>query len=187
MQDSGMALEFTTSYLKDATDLFRHYKKLGDRAMQQISDEALFAALDAEANSIAVIVKHLSGNMRSRWTDFLTSDGEKPDRNRDSEFEATPRTRAELLANWESSWALLFDAIAQLAESDLNRTVLIRKEAHSVMQAINRNLTHTAYHVGQIVFLSKHFAGAEWKSLSIPRGKSSEFNLKVASGKLSQR
>jgi hypothetical protein len=187
MQDSGMALEFTTSYLKDATDLFRHYKGLGDRAMQQISDESLFAALDAEANSIAVIVKHLAGNMRSRWTDFLTSDGEKPDRDRDSEFAVPPGTRAELLANWESSWTILFDAIAQLAESDLNRTVLIRKEAHSVTQAINRNLTHTAYHVGQIVFLAKHLAGAEWKSLSIPRGKSSEFNLKIASGKLSQR
>jgi hypothetical protein len=155
--------------------------------VQQISDEALFAALDAQANSIAVIVKHLAGNMRSRWTDFLTSDGEKPNRNRDSEFEVPPRTRAELLASWESSWTLLFDAITPLAESDLNRTVLIRKEAHSVMQAINRNLTHTAYHVGQIVFLAKHFSGAEWKSLSIARGKSSEFNFKVASGKLSQR
>jgi hypothetical protein len=187
MQDSGMALEFTTSYLKDTTDLFRYYKRLGDRAMQQVSDEALYTALDAEANSIAVIVKHLSGNMRSRWTDFLTADGEKPDRNRDSEFEAPPRTRAELLASWEASWTLLFDAIAPLAESDLNRTILIRKEAHSVMQAINRNLTHTAYHVGQIVFLAKHFSGAGWKSLSIARGKSSEFNFNVASGKLSQR
>jgi Protein of unknown function (DUF1572) len=187
MQDSRMALEFTTSYLKDASDLFRYYKRLGDRAMQQVSDEVLFASLDPEANSIAVIVKHLAGNMRSRWTDFLTADGEKPDRNRDSEFEAPPRTRAELIASWESSWTLLFDAIEQLAESDLNRTVLIRKEAHSVMQAINRNLTHTAYHIGQIVFLAKHFAGPEWKSLSIARGKSSEFNFKVASGKLSQR
>src|SRR5271165_4010162 len=126
MQDSGMALEFTTSYLKDTTDLFRYYKRLGDRAMQQVSDEALYTALDAEANSIAVIVKHLSGNMRSRWTDFLTADGEKPDRDRDSEFEAPPSSRDELLDMWESGWQLAFDALASLTDADLSRTAYIR-------------------------------------------------------------
>ena len=188
LQDSGMALEFTTSYLKDSTDLFRYYKRLGDRAMEQVPDDALFATLDAESNSIAIIVKHLAGNMRSRWTDFLTSDGEKPDRNRDTEFEAPPATRAELLALWESSWKIVFDALAPLTDTDLGRTIHIRGEAHSVMQAINRQIvTHYAYHVGQIVYLAKHFAGSKWNSLTVPRGKSAEFNAKVASGKASQR
>jgi hypothetical protein len=187
LQDSDMALEFTTSYLKDATDLFRYYKRLGDRAMEQVPDDALFATPDAESNSIAVIVKHLAGSMRSRWTDFLTTDGEKPGRNRDAEFETPPKARAELMALWDSSWKPLFDALAPLTEADLARTVSIRGEVHSVMQAINRNVTHTAYHVGQIVYLAKHFAGPKWNSLTVPRGKSSEFNAKVASGKVSQR
>jgi len=182
-----MALEFTTSYLKDATDLFHHYKRLADRAMEQLPDNALFSTLDPESNSIAVIVKHLAGNMRSRWTDFLTSDGEKPNRNRDAEFETPPATRAELLALWESSWQLLFDALGPLSDSDLNRTVYIRGEAHSVMQAINRNLTHSAHHIGQIVYLAKHFAGPRWTPLTIPRGRSAEFTAHVVSGKASQR
>src|SRR5580692_6594670 len=182
-----MALEFTTSCLKDSVDLLHFYKRLGDRAMAQISDEALFATIDGESNSIAIIVKHLGGNMRSRWTDFLTSDGEKPDRNRDSEFEAPPTTRAELLALWEPSWKIVFDGLATLVEADLTRTIYIRGEAHSVMQAINRNLTHTAYHVGQIVYLAKHVAGSKWNTLTVPRGKSSQFNARVASGKASQR
>src|ERR1700731_484115 len=130
-----MALEFTTSYLKDATDLFRYYKRLGDRAIEQAPDQAFVATLDEESNSIAIIVKHLSGNMKSRWTDFLTSDGEKPDRNRDSEFEAPPTTRAELAAMWELNWKLVFEALAPLTENDLARTIYIRGEAHSVMQA----------------------------------------------------
>lgn len=182
-----MALEFTTSYIKDATDVFRAYKRLGDRAMEQAPDDALFATLDPESNSIAIIVKHLAGNMRSRWTDFLTSDGEKPDRNRDAEFEAPPKTRAELAALWESGWKILFDSLTQLTDADLTRTITIRGEAHSVMQAINRNITHTAYHVGQIVFLAKHFAGSKWAALTIPRGKSAQFRADVASGKTSQR
>ncbi len=182
-----MALELTTSYLKDAIHTFRYYKKLADTSMTQIPDEALFTTLDAESNSIAIIVKHLAGNMRSRWTDVLTTDGEKPGRDRDSEFEAPPKTRAEMMALWEPSWKLLFDALALLTETDLARTTQIRGEAHSVMQAINRNLTHTVYHVGQIVYLAKHFAGANWKPLTIPRGKSAEFNAKVASGEKSQR
>jgi uncharacterized damage-inducible protein DinB len=183
----GMPLEFTKSYLKDSIDLFRYYKGLGDRAMSQAPDEALFATLDSESNSIALVVKHIAGNMRSRWIDFLTEDGEKPGRNRDSEFEAPPKTWGELNSLWESSWKLVFDALAPLTEADLSRTIYIRGEAHSVMQAINRNLTHTACHVGQIVFLAKHFAGSNWSSLTVPRGKSAEFNAKVASGKKSQR
>ncbi|MGD0905973.1 MAG: DUF1572 domain-containing protein [Candidatus Acidiferrales bacterium] len=183
----GMPFEFTKSYLKDSIDLFRYYKRLGDRAMSQAPDDALFATLDSESNSIAIIVKHIAGNMRSRWTDFLTADGEKPDRNRDAEFEAAPKTWGELNSMWESNWKLVFDALAPLTEADLSRTIYIRGEAHSVMQAINRNLTHTAYHVGQIVFLAKHFAGSNWVSLTVPRGKSAEFNAKVASGKKSQR
>jgi hypothetical protein len=182
-----MALELTTSYVKDATDVFRVYKRLGDRAMEQAPDDTLFATLDAESNSIAIIVKHLAGNLRSRWTDFLTSDGEKPDRNRDSEFEAPPKTRAELMDLWESSWKTLFGSLAPLTDADLTRTITIRGEAHSVIQAINRNITHTAYHVGQIVFLAKHLAGSKWTELTIPRGKSTQFNQKVNSGKASQR
>jgi hypothetical protein len=182
-----MALEFTTSYLKDSIDLFRFYKRLGDRAIEQAPDEALTAVLDAESNSIATIVKHVSGNMRSRWTDFLTSDGEKPSRNRDTEFEEPPKTRAELTALWETGWKCAFDALGPLTETDLGRTVQIRGEAHSVMQAVNRNLAHTAYHVGQIIYLAKHFTGSRWNTLTIPRHKSAEFNAKVASGKASQR
>jgi hypothetical protein len=182
-----MPLEFTTSYLKDSIDLFGYYKRLGDRAMEQAPDRALFATLDAESNSIATIVKHLAGNMRSRWTNFLTTDGEKPDRDRDAEFEAPPSTRAELLAQWDSGWKAVFDALAPLTDEDLGRTVHIRAEAHSVMQAINRQLGHYSYHVGQIVYLAKHFAGENWNSLTVPRRKSAEFNAKVASGEKSQR
>jgi hypothetical protein len=182
-----MALEFTTSYLKDSITLFRHYKNLGERAMAQIPDDALTTTLDPESNSIAVIVKHMSGNMRSRWTDFLTSDGEKPTRHRDTEFEAPPQTRAEIMAVWESGWKVLFEALAALTDADLDRTVLIRGERHSVMQAINRQLVHYPYHVGQIIYLAKHFASGHWTSLTVPRGKSAELNARVASGKASQR
>ena len=182
-----MALKFTTSHVEDSLSLFRYYKKLGEGAMAQVADEKLFVALDPEMNSIALIVKHMAGNLRSRWTDFLTSDGEKPDRNRDSEFEDPPTTRAALLAMWESGWACLFTALEPLSESDAGRTVKIRGEAHSVMQAVNRQLAHYAYHVGQIVFLAKHFQHARWKSLSVPRNKSGRFNERVAAGEASQR
>lgn len=182
-----MALEFTTSYLKDAHAVFRQYKRLGERAMEQVTDEQLFVAIDAEANSIAIIVKHMVGNMRSRWTNFLTTDGEKPDRNRDSEFVDPPQTREALLAEWENGWACVFAALEPLAEADLGRTVTIRGEAHSVMQAVNRQLAHYPHHVGQIVLLAKHFAGDRWQSLSIPRIKSADFNRKVSVGEASQR
>lgn len=182
-----MALKFTTSYIEDALAIFRQYKQLGERAMQQVTDEQLFASLDGEANSIAILVKHLTGNMRSRWTDFLTTDGEKPTRNRDSEFVDPPATREALLQDWEEGWARVFRAIEPLTEADLPRTVTIRGEAHSVMQAINRQLAHYPQHVGQIVLLAKHWAGPQWQSLSVPRNRSAEFNRKVAAGEASQR
>jgi len=182
-----MALRFTTSYIEDALSLFRYYKRLAERAMEQVADDQLFAVLDGEANSIAVIVKHMTGNMRSRWTDFLTSDGEKPDRNRDSEFVDPPSTREALMASWEDGWNRLFAAIEPLTDAHLSRTVTIRGEAHSVMQAINRQVAHYSYHVGQIVLLAKHFASDHWQSLSVPRNKSAEFNRKVATGEASQR
>lgn len=182
-----MPLEFTTSYLKDSIDLLRYYKRLGERAMAQVPDEALLASLDAESNSIAIMVKHLAGNMRSRFTDFLTTDGEKPDRKRDTEFETPPKTRAELMAMWETGWQSVFEALAPLKDEQLAQKVFIRSEAHSVMQALNRQLAHYAYHVGQIVYAAKHFAGANWKALTIPRGKSEEFMSQVVSGKASQR
>lgn len=182
-----MALKFTASHLQDSLSLFRYYKKLAEQAMQQLSDEQLFTGLDNESNSIAIIVKHLAGNMRSRWTDFLATDGEKPDRNRDSEFADPPVTRTALLEMWEDGWSRLFTSLEALTDADLGRTVTIRGEAHTVMQAINRQLAHYPHHVGQIVMLAKHFAGGEWQSLSIPRSRSSEFNRRVALGELSQR
>jgi Protein of unknown function (DUF1572) len=182
-----MALKFTTSYLEDSIELFRHYKTLADRAMAQVADEHLFAALDAESNSIAIVVKHMSGNMRSRWTDFLISDGEKATRNRDSEFEEPAATREELLRDWEDGWACVFSALEPLTDDDLDRAVTIRGESHSVMQAINRQVAHYAHHIGQIVLLAKHFAGQDWQSLSIPRRQSAEFNRRVDAGEASQR
>jgi hypothetical protein len=182
-----MPLEFTTSYLKDSLDLFRHYKKLAERAMAQVSDGQLFAELDEGGNSIAIVVKHMAGNMRSRWVDFLTTDGEKPDRNRDSEFEAPPATREALMVLWEEGWVHVFQALEPLSDADLGRTVTIRGEAHSVMQALNRQVAHYAMHIGQIVMLAKHFAHDHWQSLSIPRNRSAEFNRKVAVGESSQR
>jgi hypothetical protein len=182
-----MALKFTTSYLEDSLSLFRYYKKLGEGAIAQVTDQQLLAMLDPEMNSIAQIVKHMCGNMRSRWTDFLTSDGEKPDRDRDSEFEEPPATRAALMKMWETGWSCLFSALEPLGPTDANRKVTIRSEAHSVMQAVNRQIAHYAYHVGQIVFLAKHLQSPRWKSLSIPRNQSARFNQRVAAGEASQR
>jgi hypothetical protein len=179
MQNPAMPHEFTTSYITDATRVLHYYKHLGERAIAQARDEALTINLDAESNSIALIVKHLHGNMRSRWTDFLTSDGEKPDRQRDTEFESPATTRAQLIAQWEAGWKYLFDALAALTDADLGRKVLIRSEPHSVMQAINRQVAHYSYHVGQIVFLAKHFASHNWTTLTVPRGKSAEATAKI--------
>jgi hypothetical protein len=166
------------AHLADSLLQFHKYKKMGEDAMAQIDDKDFFKLLDPEANNIALIVKHMAGNMRSRWTDFLTTDGEKPDRNRDSEFyEEKEDTRVSLMKRWEEGWGLVFDAIEPLREEDLDKTVFIRGESHTVLQAINRQLTHYAYHIGQIVFLAKHFAGSRWKSLSIPKRKSKEFEV----------
>jgi hypothetical protein len=182
-----MAHRFSTSYIQDSLSLFRFYKKLVEGAMEQVTDDQLFATLDEEMNSIAIIVKHMAGNMRSRWTDFLISDGEKPDRNRDSEFVEPPATRVDLMRVWNDGWQSVFDALDPLSDSDLERKVTIRDEPHSVMQAINRQIAHYAYHCGQIVFLAKHFRASEWKSLSVPRNKSADFNRRVLAGDASQR
>lgn len=167
--------------------MFRQYKKLAEGAIAQVRDEELFATLDGEMNSISVIMKHMAGNMRSRWTDFLTSDGEKPDRNRDSEFVDPPNTRAALMDVWEDGWSRVFEALEPLMDSDLSRTVTIRGEQHSVMQAINRQIAHYASHCGQIIFLAKHFAADHWQSLSVPRGRSVEFTRRVQTREASQR
>ena len=182
-----MALKFTNSYLEDSLALFRYYKKLAEGAMEQVTDDQLYAVLDAEMNSIAVVVKHMAGNMRSRWRDFLTSDGEKPDRRRDTEFVDPPPTRAALMQLWEDGWRYIFTALEPLSDADITRTVTIRGEPHSVMQAINRQIAHYAYHCGQIVLLAKHFQHDRWKSLSIPRNKSTDFNKRVLAGEASQR
>jgi hypothetical protein len=185
-----MTLQFTTSQLADSIELFRYYKRLAERAIAQCSDEDLVAALDSESNSIAILVKHLSGNMRSRWTDFLSSDGEKPDRDRDAEFASPPVTRGELLATWERGWSCVFNALEALTDADVVRTVRIRNEPHSVVQAINRQVAHYAYHVGQIVFVAKHLTAVRtgrWESLSVPRGQSRVFTEEVVAGKKSQR
>jgi uncharacterized damage-inducible protein DinB len=182
-----MPLRFTTSYVEDSTAIFRYYKKLAERAMQQVNDCQLFAVLDGESNSIAVIVKHMAGNMRSRWTDFLTSDGEKPGRDRDEEFSSPPPTREALLELWEDGWQRLLGTLESLSDADLGRTITIRGEAHSVMQAINRQVAHYSYHCGQIVFLAKHLCHERWQNLSVPRGASIEFTRRVQAGEASQR
>ncbi|HRJ87705.1 MAG TPA: DUF1572 family protein [Pyrinomonadaceae bacterium] len=168
------------NYKEDAIASFRSYKSLAERAIGQVSDEEFFATIDQESNSIALIVKHIAGNQRSRWRDFLNSDGEKPDRARDTEFELLEDTRELLMNRWEEGWQILFDALEPLNEDDFGRIVSIRGEPHTVIEAVNRQLTHYAYHVGQIVFLAKHLRAADWKSLSVPRGRSAEFNQFLA-------
>ncbi len=182
-----MAHEFTTSYREDSLALLHMYKKLGERAIEQVSTEQLVTVLDPEMNSIALIVKHMAGNMRSRWTDFLTTDGEKPDRDRDHEFVDPPSSREALMKIWNEGWNRVFAAIEPLTDADMNRTVTIRGEPHSVMQAINRQIGHYAYHVGQIVLLAKHFQSERWQSLSVPRNRSIEFTQRVRAGEASQR
>jgi hypothetical protein len=177
---SGSEKDLATIYLEDVIAQFRMLKQLAERALAQVGDQHLTAALDPETNSIAVLVQHMGGNLKSRWTDFLTTDGEKPDRDRDREFEAGQlegaHGRAELLARWEEGWDRLFAALGGLTAADLLRTVYVRAEAHSVPQAIHRQLAHQAQHIGQLVLLAKHFAGPGWRSLSVPKGKSREFN-----------
>jgi hypothetical protein len=164
-------------YLVAAEKRFRYLKELGEKAFSQVSDEAHFhAVLDQESNSLAVLIQHLRGNMLSRWTDFLTTDGEKPTRKRDTEFDREKKlTSNQLLDAWNEGWDCLFATLATLQPSDLGRTITIRGEDHSVLEAIQRQLTHSAYHVGQIVFLAKHLETRNWESLSIPRGQSEKF------------
>jgi len=167
----------TAAYLDEAFRSFRGYKRMADGALAQLNDQDFFYLPDPESNSVALLVKHIAGNLRSRWTDFLTTDGEKPDRNRDQEFVLTADdTREELMRRWEQSWETVFATIKSLKPEDVSRTVTIRGDAHTVVQALNRSLTHVAYHVGQILYLGKHRRGADWMTLSIPKGKSAEFN-----------
>ncbi|HTS89169.1 MAG TPA: DUF1572 family protein [Gemmatimonadales bacterium] len=169
-----MAEEIGALYLREATERLRAYKKLGERAIAQVYDSGLTWRLDPESNSIAILVKHLAGNMRSRWTGFLSSDGEKPDRNRDAEFELESGiTREQLLDWWDDGWARLFETLEALRADDLTRTVMIRGAPHSALEAINVQLAHYAYHVGQIVQIARHLAGPAWKTLSVPRRKPS--------------
>jgi hypothetical protein len=161
-----------THYLDEARRQFHGHKRLAEGALAQLTDVELFRVPDPESNSVAVMMRHINGNQRSRFTDFLTSDGEKPDRNRDSEFESPEASRAELMAIWERAWQIVFDALARLTPDDLLKTVTIRGQPLTVMQAINRQIAHYAYHVGQILFLAKHWKGAAWQSQSIPKGKS---------------
>ncbi|HWQ35111.1 MAG TPA: DUF1572 family protein [Blastocatellia bacterium] len=164
-------------YLNDSRRQFRALKKQAEKALAQVSDADWFTAIDAESNSLAVIIKHIAGNLRSRWTDIFTTDGEKPDRNRDSEFVIEEgETKEVIQQKWEDGWAILFATLDSLTADDLGRTILIRNEPHSVIEAINRQLTHYAGHVGQIVFLARHLAADHWQSLSIPRGQSAQFN-----------
>jgi hypothetical protein len=175
--------DLATEYLSTARRTFGRYREMAEGAMRQASDDAFFAAPDAESNSIALVVKHLAGNMLSRWSDFLTTDGEKPDRDRDGEFEARAGdSRESLMAAWTAAWDLAFREMDALTPDDLTRTVAIRGEPHSVVLAIERQITHAAYHVGQIVYLAKHYAGADWQTLSVPKGKSREFNAKMFAG-----
>lgn len=174
-------MDLASHYLEEVRRQFRGHKRLGEGAMSQLRDEEFFATLDPESNSVALVVKHLAGNMRSRFTDFLTTDGEKPDRNRDQEFElGKSSTRSGLMLLWEEGWNVVFATVDRLEPGDLMRTVTIRQQPHTVLQALNRQLAHYAYHIGQIVFLAKHLRSEDWKTLSIPRGKSEEFNRQMS-------
>jgi len=171
-----MTEQIVKNYLSDAVESFRSYKKMAEAAMAQITDEEFFKTIDAESNSVALIVKHIAGNQRSRWVDFLTTDGEKPDRFRDGEFVAFDEdTRESLMQVWERGWQTLFDAVEPLTIEDFTKSVTIRGEPHTIVEAINRQLTHYALHIGQILFLAKHFRAEEWKTLSVPKNKSAEF------------
>jgi len=174
-----MSDSLSAHYIGNALKEFRGMKALADKAVAQVSDEEFFRAIDPESNSIAVIMKHMAGNMRSRWTDFLNSDGEKPDRRRDAEFELGEEDRRAVEGRWEEGWRILFDAVEPLKTEDLMRTVTIRREPHTVVEAVNRQLAHYGQHVGQIIFLAKHLKSSAWRTLSIARDQSETFNRKV--------
>lgn len=173
-------MDLGAHFLENSRREFRGIKALADKAIGQLDDAQFFAAPDAESNSVAINVKHVAGNLRSRWTNFLTTDGEKPDRRRDTEFEIAPEdTRAALLERWEAGWGVLFTALDALVPADCLRTVIIRGEAHTVVQAVHRQMTHYGYHVGQIVFLAKQQRTAAWHTLSVPRNQSAAFNARM--------
>ena len=171
-----MSDQIVRNYHQDAIQSFRNYKKLAERAIEQVNDDEFIKAIDDEANSIAVLVKHIAGNSISRWRDFLISDGEKADRNRDLEFEINDESREALMALWERGWQTLFDNVEPLTVGDFSKTITIRGQTHTIAQAINRQLMHYAYHIGQITLLAKHFKSADWKTLTVPRNRSAEFN-----------
>jgi hypothetical protein len=177
-------MDIAAHYLEEAIRQLRGQKRLAEGAMAQLTDQEFFRVLDPESNSVALLVKHMTGNMRSRFTEFLTTDGEKPTRHRDQEFILDANTtRADVMRWWEDGWAVVFATIQSLKPEDVSRTVTVRGEPHSVLQAINRQIAHYAHHSGQILFLAKHFRSSEWKSLSIPRGKSEEFNAQTPTAK----
>lgn len=175
-----MSQQIIQNFLDESIESFHSYKKLAEKAMEQVSDEEFFKTIDDEANSVATTAKHIGGNLRSRWTDFLTTDGEKADRNRDSEFVAENDTRERLMTMWENGWQILFSSLESLEPEDLGKIVQIRSEDFTVVRAINRALAHVAYHIGQITLLAKHFRSSEWKTLSVPKNKSAEFNVYLA-------
>lgn len=168
--------QIAENYLKENIEAFESYKKLAEKSFAQVSDEEFFKAIDAEANNIAAVAKHIGGNLRSRWSRFLTTDGEKRDRNRDSEFAAENDTRESVMRNWETGWQTLFDTLRSLAPEDLSKTVTIRSEVYTVTRAVTRSLAHTASHIGQIILLAKHFRSGGWQTLSVPKNQSAEFN-----------
>jgi len=180
--DGAATNQVARAYLDDSFRAFRGYRRLAEGALEQVTDEELFVLIDPEANSIAMLMQHMAGNMRSRWTDFLTSDGEKPGRHRDREFEARPASRAELMREWNDAWELMLGTIQSLKPEDVLREITIRGEKHGVLWAVQRQVTHYAYHIGQLVILAKHFRGAQWKSLSIPKGESEQWNQRTAAG-----
>lgn len=182
-----MTNQIIENYLSDAIASFRNYKKLAERAIEQISDEEFFRQIDEESNSIAIIIKHIAGNLKSRWTDFLTTDGEKDFRDRDSEFIAESETRESLMRFWEEGWQILFNELGSLKAEDFEKKITIRQQPHSICEAINRQLAHYAYHIGQITFLAKHFRASEWKTLSVPKNKSAQFNNFMAENKADKR
>jgi hypothetical protein len=175
-----MSEQILQNFLDESIEAFRSYKKLAEKSFAQVSDEEFFRTIDAEANSIATITKHIGGNLRSRWSDFLTSDGEKPDRNRDSEFVVETDTRESLTEFWEVGWNTLLETLQSLKTEDLGEIVQIRGEDFTVVKAINRAAMHTASHIGQIMLLAKHFRSSEWQTLSVPKNKSAEFNSYLA-------
>ncbi|HKA23675.1 MAG TPA: DUF1572 family protein [Candidatus Eisenbacteria bacterium] len=173
-------MDHAAAFLENAAKEFRQLKTHADRALAQVDDPRFFHTLDAESNSIAVICRHIAGNLISRWRHFLTEDGEKADRHRDGEFEIPAgASRAELVAAWEKGWSTLFDELGKVRPEDVEKTITIRGEPHTVIAAIHRQLTHNAAHIGQIVYLAKHLAGTDWQTISVPRGRSEEFNRKM--------